>query len=41
MQLFVEANNPARRLYTRLGFVEQDQEGIYLRMRRTAALSRG
>ncbi|MPT06715.1 MAG: N-acetyltransferase, partial [Delftia sp.] len=23
------------------GFVEQDQEGIYLRMRRTAALSRG
>ena len=37
MQLFVEADNPARRLYQRLGFVEQGQEGIYLRMRRAAA----
>lgn len=41
MQLFVEANNPARRLYKRLGFVEQDQEGIYLRMPDYRARSRG
>lgn len=40
MQLFVEADNPARRMYERLGFADEGQEGIYLRMRRPA-LSRG
>lgn len=40
MQLFVEADNPARRLYLRLGFIDQAQEGIYLRMRRSALASR-
>ena len=37
MQLFVEADNPARRLYQLPGFVDQGLEGTYLRIRRAAA----
>jgi ribosomal protein S18 acetylase RimI-like enzyme len=31
--LYVETYNPVRRLYARLGFVEEASEGIYIRMR--------
>lgn len=34
MRLHVEADNPARRLYVRLGFVELERGDIYLEMRR-------
>lgn len=34
--LFVEANNPAYRLYVREGFVDETIEGVYVRMRRAA-----
>lgn len=34
----VETFNPAQRLYARLGFCVEDDNQIYLRMRRTAAL---
>jgi GNAT superfamily N-acetyltransferase len=33
VSLHVEDNNPARRLYARLGFVRTGEEGIYARMR--------
>ena len=32
--LFVEANNPAYRLYGREGFMDEGAEGVYVRMRR-------
>lgn len=35
----VETFNPARRLYERLGFVIEDDNQIYLRLRRTAAVA--
>ena len=33
LTIHVETNNPARRLYERLGFVEQADKGVYLLMR--------
>jgi GNAT superfamily N-acetyltransferase len=33
MVLYVEEYNPARRLYARLGFLEEELEGVYMRMR--------
>lgn len=36
--LFVEASNPAHRLYVREGFVGEGVEGIYQRMRRAPAV---
>lgn len=38
--LHVEADNPARRLYERFGFRAVGSEGVYLRMRRDADVSR-
>lgn len=35
--IFVEANNPARALYDRLGFEQVGELGIYLELRRPAA----
>ena len=35
MRLHVEPDNPARRLYRRLGFVETGEVGIYQEMRRS------
>ena len=32
VSLHVERTNPARRLYARLGFVQVEDKGIYLRM---------
>ncbi len=32
--LYVEQNNPALELYTRLGFIREDEHGIYFFMRR-------
>lgn len=32
VQLFVETGNPARRLYTRLGFVQVDETGPYVEL---------
>jgi ribosomal protein S18 acetylase RimI-like enzyme len=32
ISLFVEFENPARRLYTRLGFKERDEQGVYVEM---------
>lgn len=34
MRLHVEPDNPARRLYRRMGFIELEQGGIYLEMQR-------
>ena len=34
--LYVETFNPVRALYARLGFAEEDADGLYLRMRWTA-----
>jgi ribosomal protein S18 acetylase RimI-like enzyme len=31
--LYVEPDNPARRLYERAGFVKVDEQGLYMRMR--------
>lgn len=42
--LYVEQHNPARRLYERLGFVAEEEQGVYTRMGRPAggaALSPG
>jgi GNAT superfamily N-acetyltransferase len=36
IELHVEPGNPARRLYQRLGFTAQDNNGVYLRMHRAA-----
>ena len=33
LTIHVETNNPARRLYLRLGFEEQEAKGVYLLMR--------
>jgi ribosomal protein S18 acetylase RimI-like enzyme len=33
LTIHVETNNPARRLYLRLGFEEQEDKGVYLLMR--------
>ncbi len=38
MRLYVEPNNPARRLYERFGFVPKEQEGVYLKMTRPAVV---
>jgi ribosomal protein S18 acetylase RimI-like enzyme len=32
LSIHVEVNNPARRLYERLGFVEVEEQGVYLLM---------
>lgn len=37
MRLHVEPDNPARRLYARLGFIEMETGDIYLEMRRLPA----
>jgi ribosomal protein S18 acetylase RimI-like enzyme len=39
--LHVEVNNPARRLYERLGFREVSESGIYVRMERRPSAGRG
>lgn len=35
--LYVEQNNPARRLYERQGFVAEEEQGVYTRMSRAVA----
>lgn len=32
VEIYVETNNPARRLYDRVGFIEHDTNGVYHRM---------
>jgi ribosomal protein S18 acetylase RimI-like enzyme len=41
LTIHVERGNPARRLYERLGFVEAEDKGVYLFLRRPPRLSRG
>ena len=40
LSIYVEMNNPARRLYERLGFRPIGEEGVYLRMERDPAAAR-
>jgi GNAT superfamily N-acetyltransferase len=41
MVLHVERDNPVRNLYARLGFVEREPVGVYIRMTRPPAATRG
>ena len=41
VRLYVEADNPARRLYERLGFIDEAQDGVYRRMGRPPMVTGG